>query len=74
MVSPELDYTVTDKIVGMKSVAAYRSGLEIDPCVSQIEAEEGLLQELNGIYHGVIQIMLDILLNKKKKTAHKYWK
>lgn len=61
----------------MKSIAAYRSGLEIDPCVSQIEAEEGLLQELNGIYHGVIQIKLDILLNKKnkkKKPSHKYWK
>ncbi|XP_078173404.1 protein fluG-like isoform X1 [Carex rostrata] len=40
--------SVTDKIVGMKSIAAYRSGLEIDPCISQIEAEKGLLQELNG--------------------------
>lgn len=45
----------------MKSIAAYRSGLEIDPCVTEIKAEEGLLQELNGIYYGVVQIMLDIL-------------
>nr|CAD1836028.1 unnamed protein product [Ananas comosus var. bracteatus] len=40
--------TVADKIVAMKSIAAYRSGLEIDPKVSKIEAEEGLQQELSG--------------------------
>jgi hypothetical protein len=50
---PELDYTVADKIVGMKSIAAYRSGLEIDPYVSEIKAEEGLLQELNGIQYAL---------------------
>ncbi|KAJ3690449.1 hypothetical protein LUZ61_019613 [Rhynchospora tenuis] len=32
----------------MKSIAAYRSGLEIDPYITEIEAEKGLLQELNG--------------------------
>ncbi|KAJ3690451.1 hypothetical protein LUZ61_019615 [Rhynchospora tenuis] len=32
----------------MKSIAAYRSGLEINPYVTELEAEEGLLQELNG--------------------------
>ncbi|KAJ4777257.1 Glutamine synthetase [Rhynchospora pubera] len=32
----------------MKSIAAYRSGLEINPCVTELEAEEGLFQELNG--------------------------
>ncbi|XP_073008335.1 protein fluG isoform X1 [Typha latifolia] len=40
--------SVADKIVAMKSIAAYRSGLEIDTAVSKSEAEEGLRQELNG--------------------------
>lgn len=32
----------------MKSVAAYRSGLEIDTKVSKEAAEEGLLEDLHG--------------------------
>ncbi|VAH03952.1 unnamed protein product [Triticum turgidum subsp. durum] len=36
------------KIVGLKSIAAYRSGLEIDPCVSKTDAEDGLRKELTG--------------------------
>ncbi|XP_020588866.1 protein fluG [Phalaenopsis equestris] len=40
--------SVVDKIVAMKSIAAYRSGLQIDTNVSKIVAEEGLLQDLQG--------------------------
>ncbi|KAI0494063.1 hypothetical protein KFK09_024194 [Dendrobium nobile] len=39
--------TVVDKIVAMKSIAAYRSGLKIDTNVSKILAEEGLLRDLH---------------------------
>ena len=40
--------SVASKIVGLKSIAAYRSGLEIDPCVSKTDAEDGLRKELTG--------------------------
>ncbi|KAL0907986.1 hypothetical protein M5K25_022446 [Dendrobium thyrsiflorum] len=39
--------SVVDKIVAMKSIAAYRSGLKIDTNVSKILAEEGLLRDLH---------------------------
>lgn len=38
--------TVANKIVGLKSMAAHRSGLEIDPSVSKVDAEDGLRKEL----------------------------
>ncbi|KAL5995194.1 hypothetical protein ACLOJK_025252 [Asimina triloba] len=38
--------TLADKVVALKSIAAYRSGLEIDTHVSKKDAEEGLFQEL----------------------------
>ncbi|KAG0486133.1 hypothetical protein HPP92_008228 [Vanilla planifolia] len=38
--------SVVDKIVGMKSIAAYRSGLQIDVNASKREAEEGLFKDL----------------------------
>lgn len=44
---PELSDTVADKIVSLKSIAAYRSGLQIDTEVSWKAAEEGLLADLN---------------------------
>uniref|UniRef100_A0A453N108 GS catalytic domain-containing protein n=1 Tax=Aegilops tauschii subsp. strangulata TaxID=200361 RepID=A0A453N108_AEGTS len=37
---------VANKIVGLKSMAAHRSGLEIDPSVSKVDAEDGLRKEL----------------------------
>ncbi|XP_058077224.1 protein fluG [Magnolia sinica] len=37
-----------DKIVALKSIAAYRSGLAIDTHVSKEDAEEGLLQDLRA--------------------------
>ncbi|CAA7390700.1 unnamed protein product [Spirodela intermedia] len=40
--------TVADKVVGFKSIAAYRSGLNIDTQVSKEAAEEGLVEEFNG--------------------------
>jgi hypothetical protein len=35
--------------VALKSIAAYRSGLEINPNVSKMDAEDGLRMELSGI-------------------------
>lgn len=43
--------TVADKVVAFKSIAAYRSGLDIDTQVSKEAAEEGLLEEFNGMPH-----------------------
>jgi hypothetical protein len=40
--------SVANKIVGLKSIAAYRSGLEIDPNISKTDAEDGLRKELSG--------------------------
>ncbi|KAM0854831.1 hypothetical protein ACQ4PT_050204 [Festuca glaucescens] len=37
---------IANKIVGLKSIAAYRSGLDIDPCVSKTDAEDSLRKEL----------------------------
>lgn len=42
--------TVADGIVGLKSIAAYRSGLEINPNVTNEDAEEGLSVVLRGWY------------------------
>ncbi|KAF9598958.1 hypothetical protein IFM89_033303 [Coptis chinensis] len=39
---------VADKAVAMKTIAAYRSGLEIDPCVSKKDAAEGLCDILKS--------------------------
>ncbi|KAH7853720.1 hypothetical protein Vadar_005910 [Vaccinium darrowii] len=39
-------HTVADKIVGLKSIAAYRSGLEINTNVTRNEAQEGLVEVL----------------------------
>uniref|UniRef100_A0A8I7BGC8 GS catalytic domain-containing protein n=1 Tax=Hordeum vulgare subsp. vulgare TaxID=112509 RepID=A0A8I7BGC8_HORVV len=36
----------TNKIVGLKSIAAHRSGLDIDPSVSKVDAEDGLQKDL----------------------------
>ncbi|ONK70939.1 uncharacterized protein A4U43_C04F3070 [Asparagus officinalis] len=43
-----LSGTVAGKIVAMKSIAAYRSGLDIDTDVSKKAAEEGLLEDLHA--------------------------
>ncbi|KAG5243295.1 protein fluG [Salix suchowensis] len=40
--------SVADKIVGLKSIAAYRSGLEINTNVATKDAEEGLSEVLRG--------------------------
>jgi glutamine synthetase len=40
--------SVIDKVVGFKSIAAYRSGLEINPNVTRKDAEEGLLDSLHA--------------------------
>lgn len=42
--------THADRIIGFKSIAAYRSGLEIDTNVSKKDAEEGLNDVLRGIH------------------------
>ncbi|KAJ1295341.1 hypothetical protein BS78_01G216300 [Paspalum vaginatum] len=38
----------SNQIVALKSIAAYRSGLEISPNVSKTDAEDGLRKELTG--------------------------
>jgi len=40
--------TVADEIVGLKSIAAYYFGLDINTKVTKKEAEEGLQQVLAG--------------------------
>ncbi|KAG2537738.1 hypothetical protein PVAP13_9NG336200 [Panicum virgatum] len=40
--------SVSTQIVALKSIAAYRSGLEINPNVSKTDAEDGLRKELTG--------------------------
>lgn len=40
--------TVADKIVGLKSIAAYRSGLEINTRVTIEEAEESFAEVLSS--------------------------
>ncbi|KAK3043030.1 hypothetical protein RJ639_002598, partial [Escallonia herrerae] len=41
-------FTISDKLAGLKSIAAYRSGLEINPNVTSKEAEEGLVDVLRA--------------------------
>lgn len=45
---PNLFSTLATTVVGLKSIAAYRGGLEIDPYVSKQEAENGLSEVLSG--------------------------
>lgn len=40
--------TLAHEIYGLKSIAAYRSGLEINVNVSRKDAEEALLEVLQG--------------------------
>ncbi|KAF8396508.1 hypothetical protein HHK36_018131 [Tetracentron sinense] len=40
--------TVADRVVALKSIAAYRSGLEIDTNVNRKDAEEGLVEVLSA--------------------------
>lgn len=40
--------SVADQIVGLKSIAAYRSGLEIDTTVTRKQAEEALIEVLHS--------------------------
>ena len=42
--------TVAGEIYGLKSIAAYRSGLEINANVSTKDAEGGLAEVLSGQY------------------------
>lgn len=37
----------------MKTIAAYRSGLQIDTEVSKADAEKGLLADVNGKYREI---------------------
>lgn len=55
--------THADKIVGFKSIAAYRSGLEINTNVSEKDAEEGLNEVLRGM----------ICINGFNELPHKYF-
>jgi hypothetical protein len=41
-------FTVANKIVALKSIAVYRSGLQINPSVSKKDAEDGLRKELTS--------------------------
>ncbi|KAI3985472.1 hypothetical protein MKX01_033786 [Papaver californicum] len=41
-------FQFADQVVGLKSIAAYRSGLEINPNVSKKDAEEGLFEALSA--------------------------
>ncbi|KAL6641020.1 hypothetical protein ACP70R_019201 [Stipagrostis hirtigluma subsp. patula] len=43
-----LSLTFANQIIALKSIAAYRSGLDIDPNVSKMDAEDGLRKELTG--------------------------
>ncbi|XP_010267282.1 PREDICTED: protein fluG isoform X3 [Nelumbo nucifera] len=40
--------SVADRVVALKSIAAYRSGLEIDTHVNKKDAEEGLIETLSA--------------------------
>ncbi|KMZ59849.1 hypothetical protein ZOSMA_64G00660, partial [Zostera marina] len=40
--------TISNRVVSMKSIVAYRSGLKIDTHVSKMAAEEGLLEDFNA--------------------------
>ncbi|ERN04790.1 hypothetical protein AMTR_s00140p00082700 [Amborella trichopoda] len=44
----ELFLKIADKIIGLKSIAAYRSGLQIDTHVSKMDAEAGLVEALSA--------------------------
>lgn len=57
--------TVADKIVGLKSVAAYRSGLEINTNVTRNEAEEGLVEVLKGEDHDLRWIFILLLYSPR---------
>ena len=50
--------TVAGDIFGLKSIAAYRSGLEINTNVSERDAEEGLIETLQGEYSTWIRLWL----------------
>ncbi|KAL2933392.1 Protein fluG [Bienertia sinuspersici] len=47
-VFPNLSSTLATTVVGLKSIAAYRGGLEIDPDISEKEAEDGLFEVLSA--------------------------
>lgn len=53
--------TVADKIVGLKSIAAYRSGLGINTNVTRNEAQEGLAEVLKGEDHDLRWIFILLL-------------
>lgn len=53
--------TVADKIVGLKSIAAYRSGLGINTNVTRNEAQEGLAEVLKGEDHDLRWISILLL-------------
>jgi hypothetical protein len=58
---------VSSQIVSLKSIAAYRSGLEINPNVSKTDAEDGLRKELTGK-----TLFLVMEINHLKKGSHKF--
>lgn len=45
-----ISITAANQIYSLKSIAAYRSGLEINTNVTKIDAEEGLSEILIGEY------------------------
>lgn len=49
--SVEVGKTDAARVVGLKSIAAYRSGLEINTNVTTKEAEEGLAEVLLGKFN-----------------------
>lgn len=53
--------TVIGEIFGLKSIAAYRSGLEINTNVSRREAEEGLAEVLQGEYLSGLALFIDTI-------------
>lgn len=41
-------FTLADNVVALKSIAAYRSGLDINTNVRKEDAEKGLIDDIKG--------------------------
>ena len=59
--------TLADKVFGLKSIAAYRSGLKINTNVTLEEAQEGLTEVLRGEY---LHLQSPIHFNRKILKIH----
>lgn len=51
-------FTLSEKVVAFKSIAAYRSGLRINPLVSAQDAENGLHKNLCKWHAGLLSLLI----------------